>query len=188
VVYTGKGTSFVDAPLQDGIEYRYTVVSFDASGNRSAGAVITTSPGRALLLAPRDGARIKSTKTIRLSWARVPQADYYNVQLYFVSGLKANSLSKGVAETKVLSVWPKKNLQVLSKKWKFAGKRRLGRLRQPEGRQLRAGDGPQHLRRRALGTGHPAECAEQAHERENGERESDRKGEHQSLPVPAITP
>jgi hypothetical protein len=129
VVYTGNATSYVDKGLQNGIEYRYTVVSFDKGGNRSAGAVVVALPKQPLLLTPRDGARVKraKTKTLRLSWARMQSADYYNVQLYFApQGVKALSSTGPVqtqAEVKVLSAWPKKTFFVLKKTWKFSGVR-----------------------------------------------------------------
>jgi hypothetical protein len=129
LVYTGNATSYVDKSVQNGIEYRYTVVSFNKSGNRSAGAVVVALPKQPLLLTPRDGARVRraKTKTLRLSWARMEGADYYNAQLYFApQGVKALSSigpAKRQAEVKVLSVWPKKRFFVLKKTWKFSGVR-----------------------------------------------------------------
>lgn len=126
LVYTGAGTSYVDTSVQNGIEYRYTIVSFDDRGDRSAGVVVAARPRQLLLLTPKDGARIKSTKkSLKLSWARVKGANYYNAQLFFVPDLKALGLdpAKAQAEVKVRSVWPKKNTFVLKKTWKFAGVR-----------------------------------------------------------------
>jgi hypothetical protein len=129
VVYTGNATSYVDKAVQNGIEYRYTVVSFDKGGNRSAGAVVVALPKQPLLLTPRDGARVKraKTKTLRLSWARMQRADYYNAQLYFapqgVKALTSTGPAQSAAEVKVLSVWPKKTFFVLKKTWKFSGVR-----------------------------------------------------------------
>jgi hypothetical protein len=126
VVYTGSAASYIDRTVQNGLEYRYTVVSFDKGGNRSAGAVVVAVPKQPLLLTPRDGVRVKSTKkTLKLSWVRMAGADYYNVQLYLVPDLKALGLqpTSAQAEVKVLTVWPKKNSFVLKKTWKFAGVR-----------------------------------------------------------------
>jgi len=125
-VYTGAGTRFVDTSVQNGIEYRYTIVSFNDRGDRSAGVVVAARPRQLLLLTPKDGARVKSTKkSLKLSWARIKGADYYNAQLFFVPDLKALGLypAKAQAEVKVRSVWPKKNAFVLKKTWKFAGVR-----------------------------------------------------------------
>jgi hypothetical protein len=110
--YTGKAASFVDTPLQNGIEYRYTIVAYDTDGNRSAGAVATATPRQALLLRPRDGARVKvAKKGLTIAWARMQAAAYYNLQLYRVPDLK------------ILTVWPKKTSFVLKRTWKFSGVR-----------------------------------------------------------------
>jgi len=115
--------------LQNEVEYRYTVVSYNKRGDRSAGAVVVAVPKPLLLLTPRDGARVKRAKikTLRLSWARMQTADYYNVQLYLApQGVKALSSAgpaQAQAEKKVLSVWPKKTFFLLKKTWKFSGAR-----------------------------------------------------------------
>ena len=125
VVYTGKALTYVDRSVQNGIEYRYTVVSFDTDGNRSAGAVVVAVPRQVLLFTPRDGARVSRAKRVRFTWARIGGAGYYNVQLYFAADLRTQSLApaKVQADVKVLSVWPKKNLFVLKRTWRFAGVR-----------------------------------------------------------------
>jgi HYR domain len=125
VVYTGNALRYVDRSVQNEIEYRYTVVSFDTQGNRSAGAVVTAVPRQLLLLTPRDGAQVSGARPVRLTWARIRGAAYYNVQLYFTPDLRMESLSpaKAQAPAKVLSVWPKKNRFVLKKTWRFAGVR-----------------------------------------------------------------
>jgi hypothetical protein len=124
--YTGKAVTFADSPLQNGVEYRYTVVAYDTDGNRSAGAVVTAVPKQSLLLSPRDGARVKATKKgLKVSWARMQSADYYNLQLYRVPDLLNRSLrpAGAVADVKILSVWPKKTSFVLKPTWKFSGGR-----------------------------------------------------------------
>jgi hypothetical protein len=121
LVYTGKALTYVDRSVQNGIEYRYTVVSFDTDGNRSAGAAVVAVPRQRLLLTPRDGAQVSRAKPVRLTWARMRGASYYNAQLFFVADLRTNSLvpAKVQADMKVLSVWPTKNLFVLKTTWKF---------------------------------------------------------------------
>jgi HYR domain len=126
VRYTGKGVTFADSPLQNGVEYRYTVVAYDTDGNRSAGAVVTAVPKQSLLLTPRDGARVKATKKgLKVSWARMQSADYYNLQLYRVPDLLNRSLrpASTAADVKILSVWPKKTSFVLKPTWRFSGGR-----------------------------------------------------------------
>jgi len=124
--YTGKAVTFVDSALQNGVEYRYTVVAYDTDGNRSAGAVVTAVPKQSLLLTPRDGARVKATKKgLKISWARMQSADYYNLQLYRVPDLlnRSRRPASAAADAKVLSVWPKKTSFVLKPAWKFSGGR-----------------------------------------------------------------
>jgi HYR domain len=108
-VYSGRGTSYTDNSVQNGVEYRYSVVSFDTHGNRSAGAVVSALPKAPLLLAPRDGARVKKPLRLLLLWAAMKDANYYNAQLF-------------LGNKKVLSVWPKRNRFLLKKKWRFAKK------------------------------------------------------------------
>jgi hypothetical protein len=124
--YTGKAVTFADSPLQNGVEYRYTVVAYDTGGNRSAGAVVTAVPKQPLLLTPRDGARVKVTKKgLKIAWARMQSADYYNLQLYRVPDLLNRSLrpASAAADVKILSVWPKKTSFVLKQTWRFSGAR-----------------------------------------------------------------
>jgi hypothetical protein len=109
-LYSGSGTTFVDGSVQDGVTYRYTVVSYDRAGNHSAGAVVTALPQAPLLLAPRDGARVRKPLRLLLAWAAQPGADYYNLQVFF-------------GREKVLSVWPKPHRFLVQRTWKFAGKR-----------------------------------------------------------------
>jgi hypothetical protein len=126
VLYMGSGTTYVDTFVQNGVEYRYTIATFDKQGNRSAGVVVAAVPKQSLLLTPPDGAQVKRTKKIvRLSWTRMRGVDYYNVQLFFAPDLRSFGVggAKRQARVKVLSVWPKKNVFLLKKTWKFAGVR-----------------------------------------------------------------
>jgi hypothetical protein len=124
--YTGKALTFVDTPLQNGVEYRYTVVAYDTRDNRSAGVVVSAVPKQPLLLTPRDGARVKVAKQgLKIAWARMQAADYYNLQLYRVPDLlqRAAHPTAAAADVKILSVWPKKTSFVLKQAWKFSGVR-----------------------------------------------------------------
>jgi HYR domain len=124
--YTGKALTFTDTALQNGVEYRYTVIAYDTDGNRSAGAVVTAVPKQSLLLTPRDGARVKVTKKgLKIAWARMQNADYYNLQLFRVADLLNRSVgpTSAAADVKILSVWPKKTSFVLRQTWKFSGVR-----------------------------------------------------------------
>ena len=104
VVYTGSGTSFTDSKVTNGVEYRYLVVSVDASGETSAGVAVVALPKRTMLRSPKDGARLR--KAPKLLWFAVAGATYYNVQLF-----------RG--DAKILSVWPSKATFVLNPKWKY---------------------------------------------------------------------
>jgi hypothetical protein len=44
VVYTGRGESFEDTNLTNGITYYYTAFSYDKAGNYSSGAVVSATP------------------------------------------------------------------------------------------------------------------------------------------------
>jgi HYR domain-containing protein len=119
IVYTGKGKTFTDRKVENDVEYRYVLTSFDEAGNASKGVAITATPKRALLVAPPDGAKVKAPP--KLVWVAsggtlyaavhvASAATYYNVQLFRGS-------------VKILSAWPKKNALVLHKKWKYRGRR-----------------------------------------------------------------
>jgi hypothetical protein len=106
VIYRGTGRSFVDRKVKDGANYRYQLVSVDASGNRSAGVAVTAFPLPLRLLAPLSGAKLRTPPTLR--WLVTAGASYYNLQLY----------RNGV---KVLSVWPLKAKLQLPRTWKYLG-------------------------------------------------------------------
>ena len=98
IVFRSTGTSFVDTDIQAGARYRYRVASYDWADNHSLGVDVHTTAVNAKLIEPQDWAQL--TRPPLLAWARVPGADYYNVQLWAIvpGGLK-----------KVLSIWPSSN-------------------------------------------------------------------------------
>jgi hypothetical protein len=104
VVYRGAGTSFVDRGIKNGVEYRYVVVAVDKAGNNSVGVAVVAMPKRSALRSPRDGAQLH--KPPRLVWTRVPDARYYNVQVFF-------------GATKVLSAWPVGTTFVVRSTWMY---------------------------------------------------------------------
>ena len=118
-VYTGKATKYTDKGLTNDVEYRYVVVSFDKTGNRSVGLAILVTPLALKLTHPLDGATLKSPPL--LAWQIVGEADYYNVQLFRESGKSLSSTSVENA-AKILSVWPTRTRFALKKAWKFAGR------------------------------------------------------------------
>lgn len=116
-IYTGKGNSFADTGVQNGIEYRYIVAAVDKAGNRSGGLVVVAIPKASQLLSPKAGARVK--KTVKFRWRAVTDAKYYNLQI-FRSGSRVLA---SAADVKVLSVWPVRPTYVLKQKWKYLRKR-----------------------------------------------------------------
>jgi hypothetical protein len=110
VVFHGSGTSFTDTDVQAGGRYRYRVASYDWANNQARAIEVHTSASRARLIEPQDWAQL--TQPPLLAWARVSGADYYNVQLWAISG----------APKKVLSIWPTGNHLQLTSKWAFGGR------------------------------------------------------------------
>ena len=104
VVYRGKGSTFTDAKLTNGLRYRYTLIAQDEAGNRSDAVVFATPLA---LTTPLRGQKLKAPPL--LSWAKVAKASYYNVQLF-----------RGKA--KVLSVWPLTTKLKLPRTWRYAGR------------------------------------------------------------------
>jgi HYR domain len=108
LVYSGTATTYTDRGLTNGVEYRYVVVSEDATGNQSAGVGSPAVPRLNLLHRPKDGAKVKTPP--KLTWARNAEANYYNVQLFR-------------RQAKILSTWPVGASLKLKRTWKYQGRR-----------------------------------------------------------------
>jgi hypothetical protein len=106
-VYRGSGSSYVDPKFQNGTYHLYRIVALDKAGNSSPPVDVVVAAG-ALLLAPKEGARLRSPPGLR--WRSAPGAAYYNVQLY----------RRG---TKLLSAWPRSPKLKLVRSWKYLGHR-----------------------------------------------------------------
>ena len=116
LVYSGRGTEFIDTHVFNGRTYRYSVVVFDGLGRTSPAAGVFARPhGR--LVAPRDGTKVLGAPLLR--WLPRARATYYNVQLY----------RNG---KKILSRWPTRPRFQLTRQWRYQG--RLYSLR--DGRYL----------------------------------------------------
>jgi hypothetical protein len=122
IVYSGKGTSYTDRGLQNGIEYRYVVYTVDTAGNRSAGVALLVMPKRSALRIPANGSRLKKAPK-RFVWTRDPRADYYNLQLYSGADLVLQATTSAAETRKILSVWPTKPSFRLKNPWKWQGRR-----------------------------------------------------------------
>ncbi|MDX6507574.1 MAG: large repetitive protein [Gaiellaceae bacterium] len=105
LVYSGRSQSYTDRRFKNGQYYRYLVVSYDHAKNASGGTPALVRPS-ALLTSPRDATVVKTVPVFR--WAAVPRATYYNIQLY----------SHG---EKLLTTWPRKARQFLSRQWRYGG-------------------------------------------------------------------
>ncbi len=106
-VYDGASNSYRDSAFQNGVYYRYTLVSYDQAGNASTGTS-TVVLSSALLSSPRAGTTV-STPPL-LTWHRLRGASFYNVQLY-----------RG--GRKILSIWPNRAQWQLRHQWRYRGRR-----------------------------------------------------------------
>ena len=108
-VFKGKATSVTVKGLVDGTSYRFVIVTWDAAGNQSKGVVLLATPKTDPLTSPAQGQKV--TKPPLLRWNRVPNATYFNVQVWRGS-------------EKMLSAWPKTARYQLNASWIYAGKSR----------------------------------------------------------------
>ena len=106
-IYTGRTRKLLDRGLTNDTTYQYVVVAIDKTGNRAGGAIITAIPKAALLLTPKNGATLSRPPV--LAWAGLPDASYYNVQLW----------RNGA---KILSAWPVKTRLALRRQWSYDGR------------------------------------------------------------------
>jgi hypothetical protein len=122
VVYTGKARAFTDRRLTKGVKYRYTVTAYDEAGNGAVKGLavrseVSTKPtrvrapskpaARPALTRPAERARLAAPP--RLTWRAVPNATYYNVQLY----------RNG---RKILTAWPTSTSFLLTRSWRHDGR------------------------------------------------------------------
>ena len=106
IVYHGRGTAFTDRTVMNGVTYRYVLTAYDAAGNASAGVSVSARP-RSLLLAPRDGARLRHPPILR--WVATSGAAYYNVQLWRDG-------------RKIQSAWPRRPRIAVRSSWRYRGR------------------------------------------------------------------
>jgi hypothetical protein len=122
-IYTGRKPTFTDRRLENGVRYRYTVTAYDVAGNGAAQVLLarptsvevarikptSSKPTRSkpALTRPAAGARLSVPPL--LTWATVPKAAYYNVQLY----------RNGA---KILTAWPRHAKFRLQTRWTYSGR------------------------------------------------------------------
>jgi hypothetical protein len=99
-VYRGRGKTFTDRSLRNGVTYHYLVVASDLASNRATKTVKALPRGP--LRAPAEEARV--VRPPLLQWVKIRKAAFYNVQL-FRNGRK------------ILSAWPVHPRLRLRKTW-----------------------------------------------------------------------
>jgi hypothetical protein len=106
VVYHGARRRFTDRTVKSGVKYEYTLRAFDRAGNFAAKTVRVTP--RPPLFAPTSGVRLRAPRSILFVWEAVPEASYYNLQLWLEG-------------ERVFSAWPSFARARLVAPWVFAG-------------------------------------------------------------------
>lgn len=123
-IYSGSKRTFLDWRVGAGVRYEYTITAFDQAGNvavkvvfaqpeQSGAEPVAPAPrkkpaSKPALVGPAEGARL--TVPPRLTWRRVPNATYYNVQVY----------RNG---RKILTAWPREARFRLQRSWSYRGRR-----------------------------------------------------------------
>lgn len=105
-VYRGHAGAYVDTSFRNGVYHRYRVIPVDAAGNVGPAVDFVVAPD-ALLITPKDGARAGIPLQVR--WRAVPDATFYNVQLY----------RNG---RKLLSTWPRTPRVTVQRSWTYSGR------------------------------------------------------------------
>jgi len=104
LVYSGKGTKYVDKGLTNSVQYRYVIVAVDKAGNRASGVAVIALAQRQTILSPASGAVV--SRAPRIAWQKFKGASYYNLQLWLGSA-------------KMLSVWPNVPAYQLKARWTY---------------------------------------------------------------------
>ena len=107
-LFSGSGSSFADKKIQSGIEYRYSVRTYDQAGNGSELRTVLAFPKVVSL--GKIGYTPRTAGQPILSWPARPGASYYHVQL-FRNGKR------------ILAAWPLKTELALRAHWRWAGRR-----------------------------------------------------------------
>ncbi len=111
-VFRGAATRFVDKRISNGLEYTYSVQTYDQAGNASPAISVAALP-KVLTLRKLPYVPRAATKPI-LRWDASRRATYYHVQLF--RGSK-----------RIFAAWPVRNELGLPAAWKWSGHRyRLG--------------------------------------------------------------
>jgi hypothetical protein len=106
-LFSGPGAGFVDKKIQDGVEYRYAIRTYDQAGNASDTRTVLALP-KVVPLA-KIGYTPRAAGPPILSWPAKGGASYYHVQL-FRNGKR------------ILAAWPQKTQLALRARWRWAGR------------------------------------------------------------------
>ncbi len=106
VVYNGKADFYKDSGIDNRATYEYRVSASDEAANSTPEEKASAVP-LPPLFNPSAGARVKAP--ILLEWLAVPNATFYNVQVW-------------CGRRKILTAWPKRSRLVVPRVGKFAGK------------------------------------------------------------------
>jgi hypothetical protein len=102
VVYQGIRSHFTDRTVRSGANYKYTLTAIDQAGN-SASRTVRATP-QPPLFSPASGVELRSPESILFAWKAVPQATYYNFQLWF-AGERVFSAWPDVARVRLTAPW-----------------------------------------------------------------------------------
>ena len=102
VVYQGARRRFTDRTVKSGVKYRYALRAIDRAGNSAAKTVRVTP--RPPLFAPASGVRLRAPRSILFVWEAVPEASYYNLQLW-LDGARVFSAWPSVARVRLVAPW-----------------------------------------------------------------------------------
>ena len=118
VVYSGKGTTYTDRGLQNGVEYRYVIASVDKNGNKGAGVPAVVVPKKGFQTPGRRREAQEIPK--QFVWVADPKATYYNLQLF--PAARSLQEHRGEESKKILSTWTTGPLFVFKSPWKWEGR------------------------------------------------------------------
>lgn len=107
VVFHRAGTRFADTRIRDGVEYRYTVQTYDQAANASKPRSVLAPPKVVTFGIPYTP---RTAAVPILRWGHVRGVGYYHVQLF--RGGK-----------RILAAWPLKPQLALHAKWTWGGRR-----------------------------------------------------------------
>jgi hypothetical protein len=107
IVFQGAAASFTDHSIRNGVEYRYSVQTFDQAANASVAVSKLAFPR----VVTYGGAWVPRTPGAPiLVWRRLARASYYHVQL-FRNGRR------------ILAAWPQKTRLTLRPRWTWNNRR-----------------------------------------------------------------